>query len=47
MTNVGFMDMIQNKATIITAKEPTITNSKRGAADLEFNKQHDHCFFFA
>jgi hypothetical protein len=27
-------------------EEPTITISKKGAAGLEFNKEHVHCFFF-
>jgi hypothetical protein len=26
-------------------EEPTITNSKKGAAGLEFNKEHAHYFF--
>jgi hypothetical protein len=28
-----------------TVEEPTVTKSKKGAADLEFNKEHAHCFF--
>jgi hypothetical protein len=37
----------RNKATIATVEGPTITNSKKGAAGLEFNKEHAHCFFFS
>jgi hypothetical protein len=39
---VGFMVMIRNKATIVAVEEPTITKSKKGAADPEFNKEHAH-----
>jgi hypothetical protein len=29
---------------IFAVEEPTITESKKGAAGLEFNKEHAHCF---
>jgi hypothetical protein len=35
----------RNKATIVVVEEPTITKSKNGAAGLEFNREHAHCFF--
>jgi hypothetical protein len=33
------------ETSIVAVEEPTITNSKRGAAGPEFNKEHAHCFF--
>jgi hypothetical protein len=36
--------MIQKQSKDITVEGPTITNSKKGAAGSEFNKEH--AFFF-
>jgi hypothetical protein len=35
----------RNKATIVTVEEPIITKTQKGAAGLEFNKEHARCFF--
>jgi hypothetical protein len=35
----------EKNAPIVTVEEPRITKSKKGAAGLEFNKEHVHCYF--
>jgi hypothetical protein len=44
MTKVGFAVM-KISATVVAVEEPTMTKSKKGAADPEFKKEHSHCFF--
>jgi hypothetical protein len=41
---VGYTVLIQKNTAVVAVEEHTITKSKKGAADPEFNKEHAHCF---
>jgi hypothetical protein len=45
VTKVGFTAVMQKQSNSLPVEEPTITKSKKGAAGLDFNKEHAHCFF--